>query len=379
MKLASVKGSNGNGFTITAKVLEIGLKVKSTVDGKEVEVDAVRVQKVSGKDPGAEFIVTLQPPKNPESKANKFDKDGLIALKIKQPSANGKVEGTLVSLVRCTYTSKQGEPASLQTQRMTKAGNDYKPEDSLMLTAWAENVANLTATIISPKQGSHAVVSGTVEEKTAAVKGLTDTVSKSLNDDQGLAIIVGGKLEDGTAVTLQTVISRYVQKQESKLFEKLDATAFAAKVSTFLSEGNLANFAGTLRGPVSDVLSGGDLTVAVVPSLRVAMTGAQYLDDGQTSIRVGISSTGVPIEKATETREYDIIIKGALEPMGLASKRFPDAKVVIASQDKYIIDKVISQIDMHNGVTQTADAKDDPKPQESADPLDVFDDAPGVN
>jgi len=328
-KAGSSNSNQSKGFTMYAKVLETGKKV-----GNE---EALLVEKISGENPGGQFLVTM----SAASKGKRFDAEGLIALKIK-----GGKKGTNIGLRNVEYKDKTAEIPVIETRRATKVGKDFRPGEALMVTSFQANIGNLRGNILTPAKGSHAVLTGSPDEK---IKALSEMVSKTeLTDNQGVAVVVSGKLEDGKTLTVQSVISRYTQN-EKEGFTSLDADGFKAKTAKFFEDGNMANFGGTMSGSIKDVLGEGEVTVAVIPSERIALTGADYLNDGMSSVRPGISSVGLAIDPANDDREYPIIQIGALEVLGIKSGLFGEPELVRPASDSGIIARAVYQIDMMSG------------------------------
>lgn len=366
--LAPVTNNSSSGFTLYGQVVDI---VKH--DGK----DALKVKQLSGKEPGREIIVTMRQEKG--SKAVGFDETGLTALKIKK--------GTKLGLTDCFYTNK--ETGEINTRRATKVGSDFRPEQTLAVASNRADIKQLSAFVLTPKDGFHGIID---EAKKDSITGLLTAGFDKIGDDKGLMLVISDAVsseKDGkkqvSGHTLYANFSRYHRESADAQPVLLSKEEFARKVEVFLSrnDSKLRSFDGLTVATMEAVLTDdGALKAAVIPSNSIYLTGAKFLNDGAHAVTAGISSVGVGISPPTEERSYPIIQQGSLEVAGLynfrAKAKDGEGNVVVVDDkiqytgptvrsqpEDFLMNRLVGQIDMLNGIALQSSQSTAPAPTET--------------
>jgi hypothetical protein len=333
-KIQSIQG--GSGFNFYGKVVDIK---------KHGDRDALVVEKISGADPGKQFIVVQK--EDPDYRGYKFDSEGLIALKIKKGSTIGLSEGQ--------YVDKNAEPAVVEVRRASKVGRDFRAEQALAVAAYGAAMNRLNGYILTPKGGIHGKAD---ENKQEVIADLIGKTLPKLSDTQGLMIVVNGKDDEGNGITVHRTLSRYAKENSDAPAVVMPLDAFQKKIGEFMESGTMINFLGKAQVDLADVFaSSNPINIAVVPSESILLTGAKFLDNGKRAVNTGIGSIGVGIDPPNAERGYPIMQIGAMEMAQLVGfrRKGPNGEKyagekVVQQQDDFIFNRLSRQIDLLNGI-----------------------------
>lgn len=352
MEVTQIKPQNSGGFKLYGKVLEI-----TKHEGR----DALSMVQISGKEQGREFKVVLKD--DPNYKGKKFDDEGLTALKIKK--------GVNVGFTNCEYLGAK-ENGIIETRRAHKVGRDFRPDQSLVISAFAQRMDRLTGSIIEPKKGVHGVLPK--DARRAALVTMFEKVLPTLGDTQGILLAVNGKAKlsakgpngedtvDEIDLTVHNIISRYHKEDANTESRLLTAEEFKEKALKFINSdtGRLINFDGTIPTDLKNVLnSKEEINALIVPSEGIPLTGAKFLDNQKSAITTGVGSMGVGIDPSNSEREFPIIQAGMMEMSGHLGFRSPGPNnepfggpKVRPDNGQAVYARMVYQIDAMNGVTR---------------------------
>jgi len=301
------------------KVLEVGLNI----DNKE----AFLVESISGKNKGSQSVLTSYE-SHDSSPFNSYHLNGLKTKEVKV--------GESIILSDIFNINKYADIPVISAYRAVKITGDFKSKESLMITAITDD--KLKGHLLNPEKGSHAIINGTQEEKIKKVKVMISSLS--LSDAQGVIIIIASKNNEKTT-SVQAFISPYLF-HENKSPELLDKKDFLEKVDTFISEGSMTNFLGTLTGSFTDVIESQDLVIAVVPAkaIRMDTNRENSLINGRSkAFRVGISSLGVDVHSQFES---PFIKRETIGGLGLIRGNFLNQ--ITSMDDNEIVSRLTNQI-----------------------------------